>query len=379
MSIVYVLVFFLTCFLFSYVERNQNISFLKWVFIVPFCVLVASRSIDVPDTDVYMTYFFNEDSSLIYYVDYGFEIGFQVLTKLLKNITEENFRIYFALITLLNLIVIDYAAKRIFSVFQKEQTEPTINSNLYEYQNDATQGRHLSIIALTLYVAFFGLYVNAVVLRAGLAFSLMVLATSFAIDIRKKSDYIIIASLLLLAYFFHNTALLGVFIVLVLMFSKKFTLNTYLVFSVIIGVIYFVNLTPRLGSTVFDLILSLNNLTVVAYKLSEYGGASLFVSEGISMKFTFFWMISFILPMNDTSSKSYYKFLNVYFIGLAVFAFMRSVLLVERVTDYFLLFSFVLFYLYLIRQNNFKFWAYYIGMVLVQIVFVMRIINREML
>ncbi|OQB31149.1 MAG: hypothetical protein BWY08_00725 [Bacteroidetes bacterium ADurb.Bin174] len=377
MNLIYVLVFFFFCFLFSYVERNVDIPYLKWIFIVPFCILVAGRSVDVPDTEIYMNYFYNEDPSLIYYTDFGFEIGFQLFTKLVKNLTEDNFRVYFACITLLNLILIDYAMQRIYRVFQEEQNNVEKNIESDEDVKDICI-RHFSILALTLYVAFFGIYVNAIVLRVGFAFSFMLLAASFAINVNKKSDYLKIALLLVLAYMFHTTALLGIFIVLVLLYSGKFKVTTYLSLSVVIGIIYFINLTPRLGSSVFNLILSFNNLTVVANKLGDYGGEYLFLSEGVSMKFTFFWMMSFVLPMNDISGKSYYKFLNVYFIGLAIFALMRSVLLVERVTDYFLIFSFILFYLYLIRQNSFKFWIYYIGMVLVQLMFVLRITNRDL-
>ena len=164
------------------------------------------------------------------------------------------------------------------------------------------------------------------------------------------------------------------------MFSKQLSIKTYIWIFAVSGIVYFSNLTSRLGSSVFGFISSLNNLTVLSTKLGGYeGDSSMFISEGISMKFVFFWMMSFVLIRNVSSSKIYYKYLHVYLAGLAVFAVFRSVLLVERVTDYFLLFSFVLFYLFIIKQNSFKFWAYNFIIIILQLVFVLRITNVELL
>ncbi len=85
-----------------------------------------------------------------------------------------------------------------------------------------------------------------------------------------------------------------------------------------------------------------------------------------------------ILDIRKERSVVYAKYLNVYLLGVVIFSLFRSVLLVERVTDYFLLFSFVLFFIFLLKQRNHKFWLYYVPLVLVQMVFVLRILNREL-
>ena len=376
MDIISIAFFFMGCFLFSYLERHFSFPYYRWFFIVPFCVLVAFRSLDVPDTEIYVNYYLLEDTDFRYYINYGFEFGFQAFTKIIKNIFDENYRIYFALITLTNLLLIDYALKKVITLFNVEQNEFKTETSSSEMLSNL-QEKIYTIIPLTLYVAFFGLYLNAILLRVGIAFSLLILASSFAIHVKKKTDYIFIILLLILAYLFHTTALLGIIVVLIILFSKQLSFKTYLIISLIIGIIYFSNLTSRLGSTVFNFISSLNNLTLLSAKLGNYGGESLFAAEGVSMKFIFFWLMSFVLLFYGAPGRIYYKFLNVYVVGLAIFALMRRVLLVERVTDYFLLFSFVLFYLFLIRQNHFKFWMYYVGIILIQIIFVLRIINHS--
>lgn len=375
MDLIYILIFFIGCFLLSLLERNFRIPFAKWIFILPFCLIIQSRSLFVPDTEIYMNYFLSEDSSLLNFNIYGFELAFQVLTKIIKKIVGEDFRMYFALMTLTNLLIIDYALKKIIKMFNNEQNE-SITENSPETLT-TVQEKSYTILPLTLYVAFFGLYYNAIVLRVGIAFSLLILASAFAIKVKSKINYVYVILLLTLAYFFHSTALLGIIVILIILFSKQFSFRTYFIILLTIGIVYFSNLTSKLGSTVFNFITSLNNLTLLSAKLGNYGGESLFAAEGISMKFVFFWLMSFVLAFYGAHGKIYYKFLNVYIFGLAIFALMRRVLLVERVTDYFLIFSFVLFCLFLILQDNFKFWMYYVGLILIQAIFVLRITNQS--
>lgn len=377
MDIISISFFFIGCFLFSYLERHFSFPHYKWFFIIPFVALVAFRSLDVPDTVFYLNYYLLEDTDFLHFVDYGYEFGFQILTKLVKSIAGENYQLYFAVITLINSILIVNAVKRIDKINQKEFRLAS-ESDVFQ----STEHRHFfSIILLTLYVAYFGLYFNSIILRVGIAFSLIVFAVSYALKIDKKPvDYIVVFLFVLLSVLFHTTAILGFIIVLIIFFSKKQSFKFYVILLFAIAVFYFLNITSRLGGVVFNVIISLNAFTLLSDKLSNYAGSqSLFAAEGISMKFVFYWFMSFVLLFNDNQSKLYYKLFNVYIIGLAVFAILRSVLLVERVTDYFLLFSFILFYLYLIRQKSIKFWIYYIMIVLLQVIFVLRIINREII
>lgn len=376
MNIFFLLVFFAGCFFVIYLERKSVIPFLKWCFIVPFCFILANRSIKVPDTEAYYDYFYDADSSSIDDFSHSsFEIGFQFFSKLIKLIVGDNFTFYLAIIVLLNLLIIDFATKRVSYLFRIEQ-ENNNKKECFIGRNRFFINSYFSILPLTLYVAYFGIYLNAIVLRVGIAISLFVLATSYALkEKRTVFDTIIIISLFILGYFFHSTAVFGFLIMFVLFSNFMFSKKTYLFIWLLIGIIYFTNFSTWLANGVFSFMLTLNDLTVLATKLESYDGNVTHEIQGISMKFMFFWIMSFFLIYYSINSKIYFKYLNVYLIGLLIFGLFRSILLIERVTDYFLLFSFICFYLFLIMQRPFKFWLYFIPITFCQLIFILRITN----
>lgn len=379
MNLILIAVFFIGAFIFTYFEMKFKIPFAKWIFIIPFALIVANRSIDVPDTEVYMSYLLMEDTEFYRYLDYGYEPGFQTMTKLYKLLMDDNYTLYFLMITVINLIIIDFSMQRISKTYYAEEnttveTSISITDNkLFVYNNN------FSILPLTLYVAYYGLYFNSIVLRVGIALSLVILSVSFSIKENKsRKDYIWLVLTLVLSYFFHSTALLGVFVNLIILFTTRFSNKIYLIIWLIIGLLYFSNLTSRLGDSIFGMITQLNTLTVVSSKLENYEGYDIFNAQGISFKFIFFYLMSFVLLYENIESKIYFKLLNVLMTGLLIFAVFRSVLLVERVTDYFLLFSIILFYFYLLQQKTLKFWLYYVLIIMIQVVFVIRISNKDL-
>lgn len=375
MNILFIFFFFIGCFLLIYLERNFYIPFFKWLFIIPFAWMLSIRSIKVPDTEMYIEYFGLDHSDFFNFNLASFEIGFQFFTKLTKILVNENFVLYLGLISLINLIIIEFSVNRIGKLYLKELVNEESFKD-FNIENRFNINPSYSILPLTLYAAFFGIYLNAVVLRVGITLSLVVLASTFAIKEKKsKLDYLLIVLILILGYLFHSTAIIGFLIILVLFSKIKFSQKTYLGFWFFIGIIYFTNFSTWLGNTVFSFMLSLNEITVLASKLSSYEGNVIHEIDGVSMKFLFFWIMSFFLIFFRFKSSIYYKYLNIYLIGLLIFGLFRSILLIERVTDFFLLFSFVIFYLFLIVQKPYKFWLYFIPIVLIQLVFVLRITN----
>lgn len=374
MNIVILLVFLMGCFFSTFIEKHYKLANFIWILIVPFCVIAATRNIDVPDTEIYINYYLLEDTDLSYFVDYGFEFGYQLTTKLFKLIANENHTVYFGLLTFLNSILIFIASLQLSKNLFSDDSSENRNNKFSEKTvlNSAT--------FYTLYIAFFGFYVNFIVLRAGVAFSFLILAMSIALKTNKKIiDYIFISILILFSISFHTTGLIGIIILLTVLFTKQYSNKFYITILSIIGLFYFLNITSRLGGVVFSYISSLNTLTMLSNKLSNYGGESLFMSEGISMKFVFYWIMAIVMLFNVNGSPKFYRLYNVYIVGLLIFSLMRSVLLIERVTDYFLMFSFILFYVFISKKEDWKFWLYYVGIVLVQLVFVMRIINKNIM
>lgn len=377
MNIFFIIFFILGCFVFSYLERHFRIKFAKWIFIIPFCILAANRSISVPDTEAYTSFFDSLDTSLSISGVYGFEIGFEYLSKIIKLLLGNSSIIFMGTISMINLLIIDYSMKKINKSLYSEQKD---NGKDLSGNNRFFQDHNLSIIPLTLYVAFFGLYFNTIVLRVGIALSLIVLASTFSIKPQKVlKDYFLICGLLLLAYFFHATAIFGIFIMFIFLFTKTYKSQTYIWIMFISGVIYMLNLSSSLGDKVFNTVLSLNNLTTLSDKLNNYSG-DITYNTGVAMKYVFFWVMGlFLIRFNSSiSSKIFARYLNVYVAGIIIYSLFRSVLLLERVTDFFLAFSFILFYVFLLYQKSFKFWFFYVLIIVTQLIFILRITTIEM-
>ncbi|WP_255645270.1 EpsG family protein [Flavobacterium ammonificans] len=375
MNLYFLFFFIIFCFFLCLIERKTYIPHIKWLIIIPFSLIVANRSTKVPDTEAYLEFFNATDPSTFDDFDkFSFEIGFQAFTKIIKFIIDDNFILYFMIIVLINLIIVNFSINRIGKLFKADIEN---NSNfIFVGENRFLKNSNFSVLPLTLYIAFFGIYTNAIVLRAGFAVSIIIFTSTFALKSFKSFiDYIAICLLFVIGYFFHVTILIGILVILIMSSNKKFTKKTYLYTWFFIGVVYFTNLASNLGDTTFSLINTINNLTNTVSKISSYEGNVVNEGNGIAAKFIFFWIMAFVLILHSLQSKIYYKLLNVYLVGLLLFALFRSVILIERVTDFFLFFSFVIFYFYLITLRTYKFWLFLFPIIFIQLFFILRITN----
>ncbi|WP_336664138.1 EpsG family protein [Elizabethkingia meningoseptica] len=375
MDIIILFAFVLICFLSISIEKRIQRSFSTILISILFCFIIATRNSHVPDTDGYIIYFNLEDSDLKNISNVvSYEIGFRFLTKILKNITE-NVQLYFAVITLLNLILINFSSKIIIKNY---------NYFVEKSQDNKSKIFFISSLILLLYVAFYGIYLNAIILRAGIAFSFVFLSSSLALIPKKNlHHYLLIVVSLFIAYLFHSTAALGIIIVFILLFSKQFSRQWYISLLIITFFVYTFNIFSSLGIYIFSNIGGLlGGFSELSTKLGSYStGYGAFSADGFSLKFLFFLVMGFILSFNVSVKENilYYKLLNVYCIGIFIAGLFRSVVLVERITDYFIFFSFILFYLFLIKRKTILFWGYLILIVTIQMIFVLRITNKDLI
>ncbi|MEG0928123.1 MULTISPECIES: EpsG family protein [Chryseobacterium] len=371
MDIPILIIYISSIFLLIFLNKSIKKSFGGIYIITVFCYLIASRSDKVPDTLMYLAYFNDEDTNFGYYrAITGFEEGFRFFTKIIKTFTEDS-NIYMGAICILNMLVINYSSKRIINNYNLEWGGESNKKIIY-----------FSSLLLLLYISFFGIYVNAIVLRVGMAYSIIYYAASIALDPQKKgySKYIIIAFLLFVAYLMHSTAfILGAIILSVLMFSKQLKRETYIITLILIFLVYFLNLSTSIGIYLFKIIGSGDS--AFAAKLDGYSsGFGALKSEGFSLKFLFFWSMSFVLSLNKKENKIYYKLLNILIIGVLIHSLFRSILLVERITDYFTFYSFILFYLFLSSKKNLLFeFLLLLVIVVCQLIFILRITNLELI
>lgn len=105
----------------------------------------------------------------------NYEKGFVILTKLITYISND-YRFYFFIIPVFNILIIMFSLKKLRVGYLK---------------------------GIIVYISTIGIYYNFIVLRQGLAISLLFLAYSFF----KEKNYIISVCICILAYYFHMSTL----------------------------------------------------------------------------------------------------------------------------------------------------------------------------
>ena len=230
-----------------------------------------------------------------------------------------NYFIYFFIIVIINLTLIVVSLKNIFGRSLK-------------YNN--------FFIAITIYISYYGFYYNAIVLRAGLAISIVLLAASFALNKR----WLISILLILLAVSFHQSAIIGLVILLILKYEIKFSKKTYLIIWVGIGVILF----SKIGTYFM--------LDFILYILNYFPDYSVYISNlSFSTTLTswniFYYFLGGIFLTYRKDDDRFYSILNIYYIGILLIALVPGMNILYRALDYFTVFNFILFHMYLLDRK----------------------------
>jgi len=327
-----------------------------------YCLFIMNRSMSVPDTVPYAEFFTELQSGNFISLDYYyFEPGFQAYTHLMKLTFRGQLNFYFASIVLTNVGLIMWTARRYTG-----QRPDTFNF----------------ILLLTLYFAFFGYYYNAIVLRAGIAISLLLAAA--AVLYKKKltmKQLLLGVGLCLLAWTFHISSVIGIVALWIMRYSKKLTTSSYLLLWLIIFTLFFTGFSSWLLTSVSNyLIDNIHLLEDTTFQRLLY-----YVEELMDIKYILPYRVAFqvfaglflIFPP-VRMSLVYYKWLNVYFFGLFMTALFCSVEQLARITDFFLVYSVFLFWAYFreVVRCSVPYFTLFVGAAFSQLIFVFRIINK---
>ncbi len=326
--------------------------------------LISTRSMVVPDTKEYVEFYEQiEAGNLVSFVLFSFEPGFQLLGHFVKLIAGDRPVIFLAVIPIINISLILLSIRKITR------------------QIDANMSAKY-IAAIVLYFAYFGLFYNAIVLRAGIAISVLVYSTTilFNPDLKKR-DWVKVLFLFFIALSFHLSAIIGIIVVLLNYKSKPLTERSYLLIWFFIALIFFSGCSPYVVKGL------LNGIYSVFYLLSEsdYQKYEYYLSElngvvfQIPYKYLFQLFSGLLLVfVKDGIDEIYYKYLNIYLIGLFMGAIFSSIEQISRITDYLLIYLFILQWMFLIqsysRIKGIKAAVYPVS-VFLQLIFVFRIIN----
>ena len=172
-----------------------------------FILIIGFRSLDVPDTEPYVLFFQGLNQSSLFDQSFLYEKGFVALSFLIKQLTN-NYNYYFAIIAFLNVLLVGYSFKCLT-------------------KNEKVKNSKSMLIAYLSYMSFFGFFYNAIVLRAGLAISCLMLI----LTIRDRRIKVI---LFILAFLFHRTSLFFIIGYLVFFYAKKKTNKTYFLIGLLL-------------------------------------------------------------------------------------------------------------------------------------------------
>lgn len=343
--------------------RAKTFQLIGLGFVAYIVMLVVFRSDAVPDTDNYIEFFTIQSSDFLHFDLYP-EYGFQLLMKICKLFSDD-YSMFFLMVALFNTLHLALILR----------CHPKLTNE---------SGDRNFLLFFVLYFAFFGYYYNAIVLRSGIAMMFVVSATLYAcLEDKTKKDLALMILCQVLALLFHVSSAIGIPILVYLAYQnneRKYTRN--LLILILSAFVYFTNIGSFVALGLVDSVLSRVALFNEGLSFSRFeiylDGSE---SSGVAFKYIFFLLSAFLLNRMNIDNMYYRKILHIYIIGIFIFSFFRSVLIIERITDFFTIFSFVLYYILISNlkcsspKSHLNKLILIIGICVAQLIFAFRIIN----
>ena len=179
-----------------------------------FAWFCAERSLVTNDAIPYKNYFDALDVENFFSIDGTYNLCFEFFTKICKVIFGNNYKLYFAIIPVVNCLLIYLIAKR-FRVYN-------------------------AIIFTIAYIAIFGIYYNYIVLRQGMAITMLLVAIYYI-----KKNKLIGLLFIFVACLFHESAVVGI-IIFIPAWIKKIKSKRYFYIVLVIAILlYFTKISDR--------------------------------------------------------------------------------------------------------------------------------------
>ena len=366
----FILIFIILLFAFVSLQNQSKIlSFITFILVIAISSIIAFRDMNVPDTDGYVEWFLKE-SEFFDFNSSPFEKGYTIFSHFFHALFGDMFRFYLGLFPILNFFLLSKASKIICIKITSSNRD--INSSQIIPFN--------VLLLFITYFSYYGLYHNAIILREGVATSLVILSLALFLRNNNKKDIIGFVFYFLLALSFHTSVLVCIPMFWLIRHNVNITNDLYKIILTGILVIYL--LSPYLNvimDPINQLFLVLGSSDSSEFsKFEFYDGSSTFVNEGISFKFLFFYLFGWIFVLNKERNDLFNRMLNIYILGLLVWAIFRPILLVERITDYYTFFYVILAMVFTVQNHNKKIIPLLMQFAsFIQIVFIYRIIYTQ--
>lgn len=240
-----------------------------------------------------------------------------------------DFKIISLIIAVINSLVVLKATSIICAVLDKESEFPIFYSIVY-----------------MLYIGYFGIFYNAIALRAGLSISFALLGYAYKLEQNRRA--MIIFSLA--AVGFHTSAI--IFIIIIAFSNKKISIDKdYKYYFWWLGIVaiwlsrlsyYMVKLLASIMRFGIKLLPSMGRYYYYIDRYYNGFGVDIFASKK-NILFLLYALL-FIFARKYASTFVYDQLLNVYMIGLTITFLFNSINDIYRLADFFLIMSVPLLY-----------------------------------
>ena len=341
MSPYFILLIVCFCFIGSFLEISTRKSlFVAAVAIVCFSTwLVATRNPQVvPDTDAYI-YVYNRMSTASFnswelYNFYGFEPGY-IFLNILFNEIGMNYEGFFAAVYLIQVFFYVKGMKILDDIHQA-------NAKL----------RHTLMVStfISIYLGYFGLFYGAIVLRTGIALSMIFLAYAYYQSNKKVKAIIFAAG----AVLFHTSAIILLIAILGSLFIKNKPYNFYKKWISVIVLLWLSRVSLLFNKMLVVIMGFVSHIVPVLnrYMTNKYIGK--LMGNGFASKKNLLYLalgLLFVSYLKKKCDTTYCRCLNIYLIGLTVTCFFNEYSNGYRVYDLMIVFAIPLL-LWIITDNN---------------------------
>ena len=277
-------------------------------------LLCATRNVKSYDTIVYINWYEKIQNLALFAADGTYGFLFELFAKFVARLLCAGYPLFFFLIAIFNLTTV-------YVTIMKEKV----------YKNTA-------LISYVLYIAFIGFYYSFIVLRQGLAIT-MVIAAYCVLDKSRKNALL----LCFLGTLFHESAWIAFFCILTL-YSRKFILKRRMALFMIL-LAFFFYITHFTTIFVFPVLNALLNIlnkidSFTFHKYILYFEENI-LSNKISLLYVLYYLITFGLVYfryKNRDSKTikmkeeFFLLLNI--LGLTIVGFFSAAGAIVRLTEY---------------------------------------------
>lgn len=292
----------------------QQVAMMQIIVSTVIGLLCATRSVKSYDTIVYINWYEKIQNLALFAADGTYGFLFELFAKFVARVLCAGYPLFFFLIAIFNLTMV-------YVAIMKEKV----------YKNTA-------LFSYVLYIAFIGFYYSFIVLRQGLAITMVIVA--YCVLDRSRKNALLLC---FLGTLFHESAWIAFFCVLTL-YNRAFILKRRMALFIIL-LAFFFYVTHFTAIFVFPILNALLNIlnkidAFTFHKYIQYFEENI-LSNKISLLYVLYYLITFGLVCfryknrgNKTIDLKEDFFLLINIVGLSIIGFFSAAGTIARLTEY---------------------------------------------